>query len=802
MRIREEAINAELARILQTRRNVPSVPEIITAGGTSRRMPDLAIRPIKNSKLSIYLEAKVGEGTQQRQQAFQQALSHMQAETPHIFASIALCYPEEMRHISNQEELSNKLLSTQNLCFAGITHNDQTYQLWDDGGIDKLSSLIKEIESGDLIHLNRFIHAVNLIAEEMAPGEELDRRLSDALKITAPKKQKMNSKQVLKIAALIWLNAAMMQIKIHDALPQRQQKNFPNIEEIKKEAHQGNALLKQWQAVLDIDYRYIFYPALQALKAVPTQDRSRVTEAFIAQADTLVAVMGKIKLDYAGPLYHRLLATAQNDGSFYTSTEAAKILTELALPARYPKWHKDKVGDLRIIDPACGTGTLLMTALGRIKERVLDASEGVDDSELHKMLVEKCIYGCDINRHAVHLAACMLAFPNPSVDYSQMNLFRFRHGSHGSKVYAGSLEILGLQQYGDDLFPSKEIVKAIDHDGKKASLETGAKFGKEYDIVIMNPPYTRNSLRNQQHEKDHHKAIDEREQAIVNEFRKKDPEASESIRNTSIQTYFPALADRLLRDGDGIMASVIPTTVASGADALPQRTFMAKRFHIETVITTHDPRRKFFSGKTDISESLMVARKGVAPAATKFINLRRNPTSILEARALLNDISKNKIDSWGTSKKWPRKKMLAGNWKPALYYNPALLEFVEKIESFAKSGELRPIGEMARIKPGGRTIAGKCKEAAVGQTPYCSMWNNPASKNKNIMLDPDSSLVCKGKTTESELRELWELRSHFLLPHRVRMTNLRVFAAWSKQKVLGQAWVPVNHKGGGGVKTY
>ena len=42
-----------------------------------------------------------------------------------------------------------------------------------------------------------------------------------------------------------------------------------------------------------------------------------------------------LQLDHAGPLYHELLQTARYDGSFYTSTSAAVLLAELAMP---PDW--------------------------------------------------------------------------------------------------------------------------------------------------------------------------------------------------------------------------------------------------------------------------------------------------------------------------------------------------------------------------------------------------------------------------------------------------------------------------------
>ena len=54
---------------------------------------------------------------------------------------------------------------------------------------------------------------------------------------------------------------------------------------------------------------------------------------------------------------------------------------------------------LRIADPACGTGTVLMAALKTIKDKAAMAQDlsTVQQEHLHKHLVEEVIHGFDIN---------------------------------------------------------------------------------------------------------------------------------------------------------------------------------------------------------------------------------------------------------------------------------------------------------------------------------------------------------------------------------------------------------------------
>ena len=96
----------------------------------------------------------------------------------------------------------------------------------------------------------------------------------------------------------------------------------------------------------------------------------------------------------------------KSDGAFYTNNLSAIMLARLALSEDFVDWSDaESVSRLRIIDPACGTGTLLMAALRTIMARLAGSRE-LDPEErnaLHRRLVEDVLCGLDINLHAVQL---------------------------------------------------------------------------------------------------------------------------------------------------------------------------------------------------------------------------------------------------------------------------------------------------------------------------------------------------------------------------------------------------------------
>ena len=124
-----------------------------------------------------------------------------------------------------------------------------------------------------------------------------------------------------------------------------------------------------------------------------------------------------LRHDLLGRIFHRVLNTARYDGSFYTSTAAAVLLASLALREQDADWSDPKaVAALRICDPACGTGTLLMAAAERIRDLRNAAGRGVpeDEETLDLALVEKVLWGYDSNLTATHMAAATVGMLSPS----------------------------------------------------------------------------------------------------------------------------------------------------------------------------------------------------------------------------------------------------------------------------------------------------------------------------------------------------------------------------------------------------
>ena len=151
--------------------------------------------------------------------------------------------------------------------------------------------------------------------------------------------------------------------------------------------------------------------------------------------------------DLAGRVFNRLISERKLLAAFYTSIPASSLLAGLALPKdrwRQVDWNDiEALSRLRVVDPACGTGTLLMAAYRQIVENSSAVTADIfNTSLLHKALVG----GCDSRgrrRAGCHSPDRSNACGNvPTVRFEQMQLHTLRLGRDLSeKIWLGSLEL-------------------------------------------------------------------------------------------------------------------------------------------------------------------------------------------------------------------------------------------------------------------------------------------------------------------------------------------------------------------------
>ena len=534
-----------------------------------------------------------------------------------------------------------------------------------------------------------------------------------------------------------------------------------------------------WNSILALDYKPIFQTARAALRACPPDPA--FADAIRESAQAALAVSGNIaglRHDLLGRIFHTVLDTARYDGSFYTTTAAATLLAALAIREDMCDWSDpDAVGRLRIIDPACGTGTLLMAAAERIRDLSPDLRE---DESVGSALIEQVLYGYDVNVTATHMAATTLGLLSPTTRFRKMKIGRaFLGVDDDGRAFLGSLEFLDEQP---KLIPWPNGGQAF------SQVENGENMAHPdpADLVIMNPPFTRDSLRHDQFSKEDEKKLKDREKQL---FSKK------PVHLSGNGSTFLILSDFLIKRESASIAVVLPLVGATNYSTANMRKMLGQRYHIETIVTSHDPERIYFSENTNIGEMLLVLRRwhdtSKRKPPTRVVNLARNPEAPSEAISVALAIENGTVGThgYGSVQQWPESRIRDGNWGAVQFLSPYLCEKFDDLRN-GRTFMSVPLGEIAEVGPAGQGIRGTFDRSAMpGSGGMEALWHHKTDIIQYVAADIDTHIVAKpGKERQAE--NLWERRGALMLPTRLFLKTTRMLSVRLNTPALGSAWVP------------
>ena len=550
-----------------------------------------------------------------------------------------------------------------------------------------------------------------------------------------------------------------------------------------------------WSLILAADRKPIFESGVRVLDALRCAPFARAVGIVANWSRYAAGQVGGTRHDILGRIFHAMLDDAQFDGSFYTSVPAATLLAGLALPSAPPP---EELSSFRVVDPACGTGTLLMAAAERLR-----SAPGGDGEAGHAHLIENVLEGLDINATALHMAATTLGLLSPTTRFDDMNLHRMPFGGaeESTGAAAGSLE----------LYAPGSLLPFVDWAGARSPrpIDTDAGSGRRgydhsADLVIMNPPYTRNDKRHDQLGRAAEARVKKRESEIL-------AASPVKLDMTSSGLMFLVLGEHIC-SRTGLLACVFPLSSATAPSARGVRRFLAERFDIEYLVASHDPDREYFSENTTIAELLLVMRRraarpggsggrgrgrhGVPPAV---VTILENPSTAEDAAALAADIAAGRPDRRAAIDAVSSESVADGDWGRVLFASP----FLHRAHMDMREGRLfeaARLGDTADIR-GGRDVRG-CFDTS--QTPdrhaRASMYGHDTSRVVSIESRPYAYLVPKRGMGE-RAEKVWSRASHLLFPEKLRLNLAHVTAVCSPDETAGTSWYSVRPRAGAAAES-
>ena len=309
------------------------------------------------------------------------------------------------------------------------------------------------------------------------------------------------------------------------------------------------------------------------------------------------------------------------------------------------------------------------------------------------------------------------------------------------------------------------------------------------DLVIMNPPFTRDSLRHDQLGKHGEAQVKLKERQLLKRHRNRG-----AARLHSSDGMFLLLAEHLSKKESGVLAVVLPAVVATSVGALGRRQFLAEKFHIECIVVPHDPRHIAFSGNTSISEILVIGRRRRSePKPTRVIKLLANPDTPLGALSVLARLTTTPDTLPSVATPFivdyiSHQSIRAGDWRGVVFAAGWLMEELLSLEEACSR-----LGDLTEVGPAGRRIRDAFVKSAVS-TGRQAHWDHKADIVTSMNTKPDSWITTKeGKEHLAE--RYWQRRQRLLLIDRVNLPTMRLLALRSSQPSVGSAFVPVKCQG-------
>ncbi len=791
----ENALNAYLAEILRQAGIRTEVEYPFPINKRGKRLADLACFDVQGYTIGI--EAKHGWGVKlasNKKASIAQADELVVNETIErkCHAAVALIYPDSYKTLDHLQNGKVKVAIR-----TPLDIRKQNKPEWNSRKVKDLPRFIKGIPSqliGQPEELSK--------RAEIAVNQAFKMLSADADSIMDNLRQE-NPEELAKITnfkglLVDLLTCFMFHYKLDTIIkdqPQFRKKAArpPTLQECIDSEDPIDSFMDAYDKWLKIDYTDILEWNIAILKALTISEHrgNDAVKRLAKTAQFIQRAKGAHHHDVVGITFCNAIEAAKQEGAMYTTLPAATLLTHLLFHKSKINWKNlEEVKSLRIVDFACGSGTLLIACANYILNYKLAEAKKKDREEVANALFEQMLYGYDCNQRAIFQTTTGLAMIAPSIAFKKTRLHAMPLGENPEKkgeVLLGSLEwLLGK----DGLYTYPQLGQGIDRQPEPIECPT-------FRFAIMNPPYTRIELRYKQErfksDKEIKKEKEEKEKKKEqSEIEKKLREREKRLLATNPamtkQGYgggFFALADKYIDQQNGKAGLVMSLSSASNSFSKATRLWLPKHFHIQYIIVSYDLERIFFSGNTRVGEMLLVLqRKKKKPTPTQVIKLTNNPVHESDAFICAQAISRGEqVEEWGEVDEIQPDDMAKGDWSATQFLSNDLYRIAKQIpnhwtSSFEKQVKIKTLGGFVRdVKT--------CKHPGELHATPCLRYHDTKYCDK-LEVKPDCHV--KPKEMNSRYAHVLQKTSRLKIAWLVHLPTIKNFACRTTVPSAGSSW--------------
>jgi hypothetical protein len=605
---------------------------------------------------------------------------------------------------------------------------------------------------------------------------ELWRNVAHALEIDFEAVEQKNEKEAVRLTAKTFFMLLAISILVYEVARIR----YPDPEKLPtlSTSLSFNTLTTCLEKLKEINYVEVVEMVLPSLRLIPEDpilvQHLRSIRNLVAEHLTSLLRGGSASL---AALYQGLLSETYRSAyaTFFTKMPAAQLLSELAVNS----W------DDRVIDPACGTGSLLVsTFLTRQRLAVSSVATKSASHEEAKPVLDAIserlldnTYGADALRVATALTSASLTVVSRGLKHERLKVVHTPVG----RDRAGSLDLLT---------PNKALIPSD-------LLRDDA-----LSLVIMNPPFTRSDRISQL-------IGDEARRSLIGARLTFGGEELQDVFTAGMSKPFLALADRLVQEG-GRIAAVLPNSLLSRPSWRDVRRAIAERYTFRYLVVSWAEGTPNFSSDTEFREILAVLEKKVSEEPLTVIHLLK-PVDDLKVSDVIKCASLAKEGDGevnGTDGpiarvlRIPQKVVRTGH--DNLYRLVAFLDdeltnwHLSLIKNCVPFSRLFGVLSVIDHTKGLKVVEGPFDPDRIPQGRYPAVWGSGWEKVRSPVLQRIPFLIYIGSRKKAKIKfwnEPANYQSRLFVLRRGQLDTQGVIAVGTKAEAVSNVWWPIRKRG-------
>lgn len=443
--------------------------------------------------------------------------------------------------------------------------------------------------------------------------------------------------------------------------------------------------------------RHALHPVFQTDVDLTGEERTRLIqyaakhtalgeESLFVEASELIEAFSGYELDEVGPdgevRYQQKGDTRRISATYLTPAELAESTAQQPLEAWFskrlagvesqgddsdlttlastaPDQFLHAVHELQLVDPAVGTGSMLMGAMATLEEPTAiaiannDSPTAADRQKAGALLIEDCLYGNDISELAVETTLCIL--------WSQLATEPRSVGPDPAHFSTGEALLGPVRQQPVTEYEAAGNSEADSYRDELQSVNWGQAFPEVFanggfDVVVTNPPWERLKVHSREFfatreptlaakattaDREAELAYAEDASTALQEARDRADAFASAVResehyewtNVGSLNLYSLFAERSLQltDTTGVSGLLVPTGIATDYYT---REFFAHLMETGRLLSLHDfeNRRKLFSdidGRTRFS--IVTAQSSAGDPVADFSFFSHHPDELADS---------------------------------------------------------------------------------------------------------------------------------------------------------------------------